>query len=146
MIMTLTISRPDDDGGDLVISTQPADDDDPYLLPDGALSVPAFAFRYAYAPDSDYLPGKQLLGAVLDQATLPVVVHVRAVSTAALLAAQAVLEAAVSQWSYLVTVTLDGAARSWDADPSWPDWGEIDPGLSEQHMSRASIVIPVNPA
>lgn len=140
---SLTFDRSALELDDLVI------DGDPFAgsfhLPEDGLEWPAFKFRYGYAPESRDVPGRTLLAAVLDASSLPAVIYAHADTTAALKAAQAELEAAVSQWSYDVTLTVDGQSWTWAADPSWPSWGPIDSGMVRARLSRASLVIPINP-
>ena len=135
--LSLTISR---DGADLVIENDPSD---PLYVE--SVGNPQFSMRLSYAPASDWVPGSKLLAAVLEQSSLPVVVYARAASSAALAAVQAELESAVSQFAYTVTLTVDGVARSWAADPTWPNWGDVDEGLVSAKAARASFAIPVNP-
>jgi hypothetical protein len=111
----------------------------------GGLFEPQFDVRYTYAPDSAYVAGSQLLTAVLAASTLPVGVGAKASSTAALAALQAELAAATYQFAYTVTLTVDGVARSWDAGPSWPAWGELTSWVVDAYMARGNVVIPINP-
>jgi hypothetical protein len=106
---------------------------------------PDFLFRYTYAPDSAYVPGKQLLAAVLDQATLPVTVHGQAASANDLSALRDELSAALAQFSYPVTLTLDGISTTWSADCSTAAFGSIDSGQQQALIFSANLVIPVNP-
>jgi len=137
--LSLTISR---DGADLVITNNPTGTD---FWVDTVVS-PQFSIRATYAPASAYVAGNKLLAAVLDASVLPLVVYAQAASSSALATLQAELEAAVSQFSYTVTLTVDGVARSWQADPTWPNWGDVDSGMVAAKIARASFAIPVNPA
>lgn len=128
---------------------------DPLLIPDwpsGATSLwvelvdnPDFVYRYTYAPDSAYVPGKRLMAAVLDQATLPLTIHGQGADSAALAALRAELVAALGQFNYTVTLTLDGADTSWSADCSTPAFGALDYGQQSALMFTATLTIPVNP-
>lgn len=106
---------------------------------------PAFTFRKGYAPESRHTPGRVLLSAVMDQADIPCHVYARAASTAALEVIQAEVEEAVAQFLYDVTLTVDGAAKTFQAECTTPLWTEIDPGEVGAHLAHASLVIPVNP-
>lgn len=116
-----------------------------FLAGDGVFRAD-FAMRRGYAPDSSYIPGKRLLTAVADAGTLPVVIYVQSDSTTDLQAAMDVLTTAATQWSYDVTLTIDGVAKTYQADPEFPQWGQVDNGMMRAFMARASIQIPVNPA
>lgn len=105
---------------------------------------PGFEPRYDYAPDSAWVGGKQLLGVVKEQGTLETVIFARASSAAELEAMKLVLEYALFQFTYTVTFN-DGGARSYFADPTIPQWGEIVPGHDKLHIARGSVSIPVNP-
>lgn len=108
------------------------------------IQPPGFSFRYDYAPDSAHIPGSTLLSAALEASSLPLAVYARGTSAATKEAAMAELEAAVSQFAYTVTLTLDGQAHEFAADPTWPQWS-WDAGMANAFMARAALVIPVNP-
>lgn len=117
----------------------------PLWLPEDGLTEPDFNFRILYAEESAYLPGRQALAAVLDAASLPLVVKATGTSGTALRAAKALLEAAASQWAYEVTVNIDGATQTFPADPAWPTWGAVDSGAVKGGIATCSLSIPVNP-
>lgn len=117
-----------------------------YFLPADGLYRADFTMRRTYSPDSAYLPGKQLLAAVPDAGTLPLVVYVQADTTAHLQTAMDALTAATTQWSYSITETIDGVAKTYLADPEFPQWGQVDHGMSQAFMARGAVQIPVNPA
>lgn len=106
---------------------------------------PDFVPRYSHAPDLADIDGKQLLAASRDQGTVSFSVVLFGSSAATLAALEAELETALWQFAYQVTVTVDGVARAWNADPSTPSWGEWLHGEADRFISRASVVIPVNP-
>lgn len=114
------------------------------LVFDGTIE-PDFQMRLTYAPDSTWVRGKMLLAAVLDAAFLPVLVEVQGSDSADLEAKRAALEAAVSQFSYEVTLSVSGRDQTWNADPSWPQWGTVRWGDVLSGTSEAAITIPVNP-
>lgn len=124
------------------------------VIPGGGVSTglvvaragrPAFDLRYEYAPNSTLFSGKALLSAVADQSTLPLAIHALAASSAARAALEAELEAALSQFAFDVTLTVDGVATTYAADPSLPVWGDLRHGDVARFTSTASVVIPVNP-
>lgn len=117
------------------------------LFLDGSVGLlePAFDVRATYAPDSNYVPGTQLLTAVLGASTLPLAVVAMGASAAGLATVKAELETAVWQFSYDVTLTVNGQPRTWSAGPCWPAWAELSSALADQHLARTAVVIPVNP-
>lgn len=129
----------------LVLRNDPFDDESPWWLPEDGVGAIGFEFRRTMAPESAYLPGDQPLAAVLDASTLPLTVYARAVPTATLEQVKAVLEVAVSQWTYNVTVAVGGESTTYEAFPAWPQWSAPDAGMSAARMARCSITIPINP-
>lgn len=103
-----------------------------------------FDFRKRYAPDSDLVAGSALLSAVLEASQIPLVIYARGASSAAKATAMATLEAALSQFAYTVTLTIDGVATTYDAEPNMPQWS-YDDGMADAFVARGSVVIPVNP-
>lgn len=138
--LSVTFSR---DGADLTFTnTRPAVG---FWLPENGVGVIDRDLRKTYAPDSAYVPGKVLLAAVSEASAVPLTVYAGAASSAALQAYRAELEAAASQWSYDLTVTVDGVASTYNAEISLPVWNALDSGMVAAHMARCQLVIPVNP-
>jgi hypothetical protein len=140
-VATLTIARTSMSMADLVI-----DPDWTSGMWVASVGDPDFAFRYTYAPDSAYVAGSVLLAAVLQQSALTAVVYVSASTGTALQALKDEVAAAVSQFTYSLSLTVDGVTTTWSADPTWPQWGEVDSGMVAARMARAVLSIPVNPA
>ena len=115
-----------------------------YFLPSDGITWPAFTMRRTYAPDGD-IAGKQLLSAVPDEGSVQLAIYVQSDTTADLRTAMDALDAAATQWAYDLTVTVDGVARTYQADPEYPQWGQVDAGMVRAFMSHATITIPVNP-
>lgn len=143
-VWSLTIARDALSLDDLVITNDPYAGN--FHLPEDGLERPGFTMRRTYAPDSAYFPGRVLLAAVADASTMPVSIYAHADDSAGLATAMAELEAATSQFAYDLTLSIDGQARTWLADPELPQWGAVDSGMVRAFMARASIVIPLNPA
>lgn len=139
---TLTISRSGLSLPDLVI-TGSCPTPNGYWLGQET-SRPAFEPRYDYAPDSAWVGGKQLLGVVKEQGVLETTIFARATDATELESMKLALEEALFQFIYTLTFN-DGAARSYFADPSIPQWGEIVPVHDKLHVARGSVSIPVNP-
>lgn len=106
---------------------------------------PSFAWRKEHAPESMVFPGQALLAAVRDQSAIPVGIYARGTTTALLDAKMAELEAALGQFVYTATLTIDGVAKSFEAECTAPVWGGIDSGEVHAFLCRAAVVIPVNP-
>jgi hypothetical protein len=143
-VLSLTIDRASLSLSPLVITNDPYAGN--FHIPEDGVEWPGFSMRRTYAPDSAYFPGRTLLAAVGDASTLPATIYTHAATSALLETARDVLEAALSQWSYEVTLSVDGQARTWLADPELPQWGVVDSGMVRAFMARATVVIPLNPA
>lgn len=115
-------------------------------LPEDFAVWPAFETRRTYAPDSGYEAGRTLLAAVQDAAELSLTVYAHGASGALLAAAKAELEAALAQWSYDLTLTVDSVAHVYHAEILLGvPWGAIDSGMVAAHLARTSFSIPLNP-
>lgn len=141
---TLTIDRTSLSLSPLVIEQGPFTG--ALYLPEDGLTWPAFTARRTYAPDSAYAAGRVLLAAVQDASELPLTVYAHADTTVALNTAKAELEAAVAQWSYDLTLTVDSVAHTYHAEiVLGVPWGPLDSGMVAAHMARTSFSIPLNP-
>lgn len=103
--------------------------------------------RETLATASPFVHGQFRTSVVWEEATLPLTVRVQADSSSALNTAVVALETALSQFTYSVTVTVDGVAKVWTAYPA--TWNSTD-GLLAVERVRAfhedlSITIPVYP-
>lgn len=116
-----------------------------FLIPEKGLAWPNFDVRLANAPDSDDVPGSLALSATLGQGTLPLTINVHGTSTADLQTKRRALEAAFSQFTYTLTITVDGEDETYTASMAWPKWGAIDSGMVSEHMAVATLTVPVNP-
>lgn len=117
----------------------------PFYFPPEGVQLPDFAMRMNYAPPSVWTPGQLLLSATLDSAALGLSVIVRGSSEANLATLKAELEAAVSQFSYEVSVVQGAVTQTWTADPTWPAWGALTFPMASNFMAQAGLSIPVNP-
>ena len=130
-------------GADLVIPDNPFSGG--LHIDEGGVGAVGWDFRRGYAPDPSWRGGKTLLSFVREATTLPLTIYAHAATSAALAAVKAELEAAAAQWSYDVTVTIDGVSEVFHCEPAIPQWGAADSGMVRAHLARASLVIPVNP-
>lgn len=112
-------------------------------IPAGGYARPQFAARRTFAPDSAFAPGKQVLGAVLDEGRWPLTIRVVASSAAVLAALRDVVELAFSQRRYPVTVTLDGVSETWRCDYAWPTWPDAAAAWRMSAEDRCVLTIPV---
>jgi hypothetical protein len=146
---SVTIDRSSLSLGALVIDGNPtatSPNGGKYHLTEEACTWPSFSMRRRYAPDSEELDGKQVLGAVKDegQMTLKFIAH--RVTTADLAASVAELEAAFSQLSYNLTVVIDGVTiGTFEAHSELPQWGELDSGKVRAKLVTGTVVVPLNP-
>lgn len=145
-MLTITIDRTGLALDPLIIGDSPDGSGVGLWIPAGGYVSPDFTARLTYAPDSAYVAGRALLAATLEAATLPLVIIVEGSSQADMAARKAELAAALFQFSYTVTVDLDGNSETWSADPTYPQWGEISHAWASRFMGRAVVTIPINPA
>jgi hypothetical protein len=122
------------------------DDGATYQIQQDGISRPAITWRKLAAPDSADVHGTEYIAAVKEQTSIPLNVIVKSASTSALQMAIDDIEAAISQFSYSVTVTVDGAAKTWAASPAaWSFSTPITPGQVAQFFTLMTITIPVYP-
>jgi hypothetical protein len=138
---SVSISRPS--GGPLVIGS--AGEADTWALDREGLGDPDMNQRLGYAPDSSAIHGKELLSASLDQTSIPLKVHVYGTDSADLRANRDALTAALSQFSYTTTVTVDGVSQIWSCDPASWSPGLVKVEQVSSFRQLLSITIPVFP-
>lgn len=118
-----------------------------FWLPEDGIEWPRFGRRKTYAPDSPYLSGRTLLARATDIGTLPLTVYVTAASGSALETLKAALQAAVDQWTYSLTLTVDSAAQTFTAECVDDDiaWGDLDSGMVKARIARGTFAVPLYP-
>lgn len=141
-MFSLTIGRAGLSLADLTIGNDPTSG---FWLPEEGLEEPDQSWRLSYMPDHPDVHGKQLLSAVLEHSAIPAVIYTKAATSADLATNKATLATALGQFSYTVTLNLDGATYAYSADPCGPRWGAVDSGMVRAKIARASVVIPVYP-
>jgi hypothetical protein len=127
----------------LTIGTSPADD---FWLPGDGISWPHFGRRKDRAPASRYMDGPgALLARVADVGTFPLAFYATGDTTADVETNMAALHAAVDQWTYDLTLTVDGAAQTFAAECADDEiaWGDIDSGMVRARIVRGSVVVPL---
>lgn len=118
--------------------------DDPYDVIIDGLNVGPGTWRRATA-ESPFVSGRVLAGAVLDVATRSFQIDVAGTSLEDVQTNIGTLIAAVSQFSYELSLTLDtGATYRWACEPA--DWAV---GFTFQHVlgliAPVSLLIPTSP-
>lgn len=115
------------------------------------LGTPEWAFRYLYAPSSNYVAGNALLSAVRDSAEVPVTVAVQGASLADVEVKKSQVEAALAAWPGVFkaeatdasgTVTIAGP---WSSFPTIPRWGDVVLPLLGYFYVEGTFSLPVNP-
>lgn len=123
-----------------------SDDGATYQIKQDGLTRPGITWRLTAAPDSADVHGTEYVAAVKEQTSLPLDVIVKAASSAALDTACVALEDALSQFSYPVTVTVDGVAKVWSSSPAaWSYSRPTDLAEVQQHFTVMTLTIPVYP-
>lgn len=145
MGLTISVDRSSLSLGPLVITGARATAAAGLWVPAGGYVRPTFAARYAYAPDSAFVPGRQMLAATLTDGTWPLRIRAAAASDVALAALRAAVEAAFGQFSYPATVTLDGVAETWVCSYSRPEWPESRQWRRLGHEEILEVTVPVKP-
>lgn len=143
MILSLTIGRTSLSLPDLVITNDPTAG--AFWLPEEGLEEPDETWRLSYFPDSREVHGRALASAVREHSAIPATIYTDATSSVELGQNKAILSAALGQFTYPVTLDLDGAALTYDADPCGPRWGAVDSGMVRAKIARASVSIPIYP-
>ena len=103
--------------------------------------------REVFATPSPFVHGQMRTAVVLDESTLNLKVRVQAASSSALNTALAALEDALFQFSYDVTVVVDGVTKVYTASPATLDTtdGLVAFERVMAHHEDLSIAIPVYP-
>jgi hypothetical protein len=117
-----------------------------YQIAQDGLGDPGITWRKSTMPDSDDIHGSEYVAAAKEQTSIPLEVIVKAASSSALKTARDALFAALSQFTYTVTVTVDGVSDVWTAGPA--DWARstaVQPGQVAQFFTVLTITIPVYP-
>jgi hypothetical protein len=116
-----------------------------YRITEEGLGRPAVSWRFAAMPDSSDVHGTEYTAAAKEQSSLPLVIDVYGSSTANLETACAALDAALSQFSYETTVTVDGVAQIWSCSPASWSTGLVHAEDVSSFLRTYTITIPVYP-
>jgi len=143
-LVTVTIDRTSLSLSDLSITS---DNSGTYTLAQGGLGRPGIAQREAFADDSKWVNGRLRTAVVKEESTLPLIVRVQSTTTSGLATAVSALETALCQFTYTVTVDVDGDSKDWTAYPA--AIGAADglyvPGRVLDHYEDLTISIPIYP-
>lgn len=142
-MISLTITRAELAEDDLVIDGNPFAG--AFHIPEDGTEWPRFGMRREYAPPSAFVPGELLLSAVSGPAEWQFTVYAHGDDAAEIAAAMDELEAALTQFTFSVTLNVNGMTRTYPADPDFPDWGEVDSGMARKFLARATVRLQVNP-
>lgn len=126
----------------LVITNAPG----PLRLTQRDTTWPQFTMRRTYNPQSESVGGEQLEAMVPNQGTITLGVTAHGDDTAEVEAAKAELTAAATQFSYVLTLAVNGVTiGAYNADPEFPDWGALDFGDVDANICAGRITILINP-
>lgn len=135
-MISLTISRTALSLPDLTFTGDPSGD---FHVPEDGVRWPRLALRKVYAPESEFVPGRTKLAQVAGVADYPVSLYVHGDTTGEVFANMDALEAAVTQFEFDLTVTIDGESRTYRTEGDFPDWGEVDSGMVRAHLARGTV-------
>lgn len=141
---SVTIDRSSLSAADLVVDTEGFG---VYTVDAGGLGRVGITWRNTFASASPFVHGQLRTTAVKEESTLPLLIRVGAGTTGDLRDAVHTLEAALSQFVYQITLTVDGVARAFTAYPA--TIGAVD-GITKFEAVTAfyedlTIVVPVYP-
>lgn len=132
----VTISRDSLSLPDLVFSGDPTGD---FHVPEDGVRWPRVSMRKIYAPESEFIAGRVKLAQVEGVADYPVTLYVHGDTTADVFTNMDALEAAVLQFEFDLTITVDGESRTYTAEGDFPDWGEVDSSMVRAHMAKGTV-------
>lgn len=110
------------------------------------VSWPAFQINRNYVPDSDAISGRVHNAAVVTEGSVGLKIAAHGSDWGTIKAAMDELMAATSQFTYDLTLTVDGVAFGpYQAKAELPLWGALDSGMVRGKLNEATIAIPLNP-
>lgn len=129
----------------LTITGTPGGD---FWLAQEGISWPRFPRQKDRAPSVRYLDGPgALLARTRGLGTFPLTVYAGGDTTAGVIANQDVIQAALDQWSFSLTLSIDSEDRTYTAEcvDDEIDWGGIDPGMVRARICRGTVAVPLYP-
>ena len=118
-----------------------------YCLTINGLGDPEMVWRFGTMPNSDAIHGREVTSAALEQSSLALEVAVQGTTSSDLRTKRVALTTALSQFTYTVTVTVDGVAQTWACDPA--NWsvsgGTVPHAHQDQFVQVMTLTIPVHP-
>jgi len=113
-------------------------------LADQGLGRPAKTWVRNYATARDW-NGAVPVDARLDQSSVALSIYIQGTSTSDLESRYAALEAALYQFTYNLTVTVDGTAKVWAAEAADITPAGYDVSFTLQYLQLVAVTIPVYP-
>lgn len=111
----------------------------------GTIARPARSHRLTYADPSPFVPGSLVTASVAEHTNLAFKLQVLGATDAGVASAVAAVEAALSQFSYRVTLTLRGSSSTWKADAGQLTPDQLTPGDALSQRRVYQVTIPVYP-
>ena len=120
-------------------------DNNAFWLTMNGLARPNFGIRLQHVPDSAWVSGRKLLIAEPEPTSLTLDFIISGSSHGDLSAKMSELEQATEQFSYTVSLDIDGQTKTWDADSTLPQWGKVEYLLQYLMKVRGHLEIPIYP-
>lgn len=119
--------------------------DGPYTLRAG-FQIPAGVWRRTFAT-APYVHGRLLTGAVLEQAEIPMPVRAQAATPQQLHQLVVDLVEAISQFTYTLTLDLDGVVTTWSCEPAdYAPGGDVYyRAHTSDYRQHVQLTVPVYP-
>lgn len=119
-----------------------------FRLGERGIGRPDVRWRFEKMPNNPHIHGEERTAASKEESSIPLEVLVAGATWDAVEASMDELDVALSQWAYVVTVTVAGRVRTWNAGPA--DWNVADSGRYDAYRVDAcfevlNISIPVYP-
>lgn len=129
--------------GDLTITSNPFGAS--FWLPEDGFAEPEFTQRDTVADSSAHVAGALATQSVTDEGTFACLIYVAGADEAGLKANKRALEATVRQFRFTTSLTIVGAADTYNSRAGAISWGEVDSGMTRALMAKAVVTIPVQP-
>lgn len=119
-----------------------------FRLGERGVGRPGVRWRFGKMPDNPNIHGEERTSGSKEESSIPVELLVMGATWDAVETSIDELDVALSQWAYVVTVTVAGKVRTWNAGPA--DWNVADAGRYDAYRVDAcfevlNLAIPVYP-
>lgn len=119
----------------------------PFFLDQDGLGEPGMSWRFGEMPNSQDIHGREIVSAALEVSSLPLRIWVTGDTSAEIQANRNTLQAALSQFAYETTVTVDDVGLVWACDPA--NWAVVGDLRRHEHVGALllplAVTIPVQP-